>query len=108
MGRDGTGKTARRELLGSLARELRQAGGPRCRRGRTLRLVPYLSIRRPGRRRLRVYCVGVGGAYGLLTGSGELISLAAGIAAAAQEITAACGHPAPGFPAERAAAPPGP
>ena len=108
MSRDRAEKAARRELLAGLARELRQAGGPGCRRGWTLRLVPYLSVRRPGRRRMRVYCAGASGAYGFLTGSGQLVSLAGGVAAAAREIAAACGRPAPGLPAQRAAAPPGP
>lgn len=109
MGRDKADKAARRKLLASLARELRQTEGPGCRRGRTLGLVPYLSIHRPGRRRMRVYCASASGAYGFLTANGQLIGITGGIAAAAREIAAACDRPVPGSPpAERAAAPPGP
>jgi len=109
MGRDKADKAARRKLLASLACELRQTEDPGCRRGRTLRLVPYLSIHRPGRRRMRVYCVSASGAYGFLTANGQLIGITGGIAAAAREIAAACGRSAPESPpAERTAAPPGP
>jgi hypothetical protein len=57
---------------------------------------------------MRVYCAISSGAYGFLTGNGQLIGITGGIAAAAREIAAACGRPVPGNPpAERAAAPPG-
>lgn len=99
--------TSRREMLGALARELRRAGGPAARRGWTLRGVPYLSVRRPGRRRLRVYCVSAGGGRAFLTGTGQLVSAAAGIPGAAGEIAAAAGGPAARTAAPRTAAPPG-
>jgi len=88
----GAEKNTRRQVLEDLARELNRPGGPGCRMRRTARLVPYLSVRKAARRRLRVYCAGVGGVYALLTGDGQLILLDSGIAAAAREITTAAGQ----------------
>ena len=107
MAGSGAEKAARREVLDSLARELRQPGGPGCRRRLTVRLIPYLSVRTPGQGRLRVYCISAGGAYAFLTGGGQLIRLGDGIAGAAREVTAACGQAAPGRPPARAAGHPG-
>jgi hypothetical protein len=102
----GPEKARRQELLNRLARELRRPGGPDVRQRRTLRLIPYLSVRRAGRGRLRVYCAGAGGSYGYLTGDGQLISLGDGVAGAAREVAAACGRPA-GRTAPRTAGQPG-
>lgn len=94
------GKAARRKMLDDLAGELDGRAGPGCRRRCTLRLIPYLSVRRAGRGRLRVYCVGTGGLYAFLTGDGQLIVPGGGgPAAAAREVAAAAGR----APAVRAA-----
>ncbi len=104
----GAERAARRELLDRLARELRRPGWPGCRLRRTARLIPYLSIPRSGGGRLRVYCAGTGGAYGFLTGDGQLIPLNEGVAGAAREVAAACGRPAAGRAAAHPAGQPGP
>jgi hypothetical protein len=96
-------KTTRRRLLDDLARELSQSAGPaqrlRAGRRRTMRLIPYVSLRRAARGRLRVYCVSDAGLYALLTGDGQLIRLDDGITAAARAVAAACCQAGPGEPA---------
>jgi hypothetical protein len=92
-------KRARRALLDSLARELGRPGGPGGRLRRTWRLVPYLSVRRAGRGRLRVYCAGTGGQYAFVTADGTVIGLGAGIPAAARDVAAASGRAREGRPA---------
>ncbi len=104
----GAETAARRELLDRLAREMRRPGGPGCRLRWTARLIPYLSIPRSGGGRLRVYCAGAGGAYGFLTGDGQLILLSDGAAGAAREVAAACGWPAGGRAGAHPAGRPGP
>ena len=102
-------RAARRRLLDGLAGELNGPGGPGCRRRRTLRLVAYVSIRRAGRGRLRVYCAGTAGLYAFLTGDGQLIVPGrGGLAAAAREAAAAAGQDAGrAAPAGQAAGQPG-
>jgi len=108
MAGPGPEKAARRATLDSLARELRRPGGPGCRRRLTWRLVPYLSIGRAGRGRLRVYCIGARGRYGFVTGDGTVIRAGQGAAAAARDVAAACGRPAGEPAARRPAGQPGP
>ena len=103
----------RREILAELAAALAAAGGPgqqvQTRRGRTRGLVPYLSVRAAGRDRLRVYCAASGGQYALLTSTGTVIRLDAGVAAAAALVAEACGcgEPGPAGAGRAAAARPG-
>jgi hypothetical protein len=61
-----------------------------------VRLVPYVSVRATGRRRLRVYCVANAGRFAFLTGAGQVIRLDEGVTGAARAVAAACSRPGPG------------
>jgi hypothetical protein len=107
-------KRQRRKLLAELAAELSSPRGPgpslRPRLRCTWRLSPYLSVRKAGRGRLRVYCASDAGQYAFVTGSGQVIRLDEGIAAAAGAVAAATARDEPGqpVPGRASAVQPGP